>query len=335
MEIESPILSIIIPVYNIEKYLKRCLDSIIKQIQPNIEILLINDGSTDSSIEICKIYSEHYPNITAFHKTNGGLSDARNYGINEANGRYIMFLDGDDQLNADALKMILPKLLCEQDFDVVIGRYLKYFEVTNTYIECDYQLNQSLVEASTGEAIFEALFFSSKHYDWYAWLNIIKKKFLVEQNLFFHPGILYEDVFWTPNVLYQSKKTGFVSYPFYIYTMNRPGAITTQFNKKTFNDKISCCFYIQNFCYTNFKNPQIAKVVLGNMYQIYTSLLMDIYKLDSSDRENHWADIKELAIIWRYSKKFIHKFFYTLEFIFGIRLTAGFLYFISKFYFHR
>ena len=96
-------LSIIIPVYNTENYLDRCINSLIRQINPNIEILLIDDGSTDNSKQICDTYADKYEYIKVFHKKNGGLASARNKGIEEANGQYITFLDSDDWLDDDAL----------------------------------------------------------------------------------------------------------------------------------------------------------------------------------------------------------------------------------------
>lgn len=91
-------ISIIVPIYNVEKYLERCILSIIKQTYQNIEIILVNDGSTDSSIEICKKYSKIDSRILLIDKENGGLSDARNVGLQVAKGDYVLFVDSDDYM---------------------------------------------------------------------------------------------------------------------------------------------------------------------------------------------------------------------------------------------
>ena len=99
-------ISVIIPVYNVEKYISRCLDSILNQSYKNVEIIIINDGSTDKSGLICDEYSKRYDNIRVFHKENGGVSSARNLGITVAKGEYITFADPDDFLNKDMYKIL-------------------------------------------------------------------------------------------------------------------------------------------------------------------------------------------------------------------------------------
>ena len=128
----TPLISVIVPVYNVEKYLCKCIDSIINQTYENIEIILVDDGSTDSSGEICDRYSMQHNNITAYHKTNGGLSSARNYGIEKAKGEYLGFIDSDDYIENNMYETLL-KLSQENDaemsmcalFDVFDGKIRK------------------------------------------------------------------------------------------------------------------------------------------------------------------------------------------------------------------
>ena len=97
--IDYGLVSIIVPVYNIEKYLEQCINSLINQTYSNIEIILVNDGSNDRSSNICERYEKKIDNIMLLNKPNGGLSDARNYGISAAKGEYIVFVDGDDYVD--------------------------------------------------------------------------------------------------------------------------------------------------------------------------------------------------------------------------------------------
>ena len=101
------ILSIILPVYNVEKYIERCVESILTQNREDIEIIIVDDGATDGSPQICDKYAEKISNIKVIHKQNGGLSSARNAGMDVANGKYIYFLDSDDWITEDAIRIIL------------------------------------------------------------------------------------------------------------------------------------------------------------------------------------------------------------------------------------
>ena len=97
------LVSIIVPIYNVEAYLEECIDSVLRQSYPTMELILVNDGSTDRSGKICEAYASQYPWIRVIHKKNGGLSEARNVGIDVCTGQYITFLDSDDCLEADVV----------------------------------------------------------------------------------------------------------------------------------------------------------------------------------------------------------------------------------------
>ena len=103
----EPLISVIVPVYNVEKYLPQCLDSIKNQTYTNLEIILVDDGSTDSSESICEDYAKSDSRIKLYHKENGGLSDARNYGIERASGQYFTFIDSDDYITKDYVSYLL------------------------------------------------------------------------------------------------------------------------------------------------------------------------------------------------------------------------------------
>ena len=112
-------ISVIVPVYNVEKYLRKCLDSILNQTYQNFEVILVNDGSTDDSGKICNEYALRNPVIKAFHKKNGGLSEARNYGVVYAKGEYVTFIDSDDYIDYHYLER-MKKALNLSNADIVI-----------------------------------------------------------------------------------------------------------------------------------------------------------------------------------------------------------------------
>ena len=128
MKEKKDLISVVIPVYNTEKYLKECIDSVINQSYNNLEIILVDDGSTDNSLEICNKYADMDKRIKVIHKNNGGLSDARNVGIENANGKYITFVDSDDFIENDMYELLYNDV-CENNAEIA---------------GCDYYLFNSL-----------------------------------------------------------------------------------------------------------------------------------------------------------------------------------------------
>lgn len=214
-----PTVSFIVPVYNVEKYLPRCLDSLVKQTGADFEILCVNDGATDSSPEILKEYEARYPNlIRVLDKENGGLSDARNFGLERAEGEIIAFVDSDDYLREDFLSLCIPKMQ-KENLDLLL---------TDFYY--DYESGKKVpVKARKGlceDAKKEALLASPM-----AWMRLYRKSIL--ENVRFVKGIYYEDLEMTPETVLLADKVGFLDESVYYY-YQREGSIMRQdaFNKK-------------------------------------------------------------------------------------------------------
>ncbi len=193
----NPRMSIIIPVYNVEKWLRECLDSIVIQTASDFEVILINDGSTDSSLEILKEYGKKYPFFHIYTKKNGGLSSARNVGIHHAQGEYIYFLDSDDKLYDENCVSFLLSELQESDLDVLCFDGESFFETRelqekNPTYGAAYQRQQSYGDYSTGCELFSKLVYNQDYYP-SACLACYRKGFLEKYNLYFDEGYLYED----------------------------------------------------------------------------------------------------------------------------------------------
>lgn len=138
--------SIIVPVYNVDCYLSKCVESLLNQDFNEYEILLIDDGSTDSSPEICDSYSRNYDNVYTYHKMNGGLSSARNYGIDKANGDWIIFVDSDDYWVSKDVLISLYKIACEKDADLVRFEYSAVDELGDALYEHSYDSKKILLD---------------------------------------------------------------------------------------------------------------------------------------------------------------------------------------------
>lgn len=217
--------SIIVPVYNVEEYLERCIKSILSQTYKNIEILLIDDGSTDSSREICDYYQTVDNRIKVFHKSNGGLSDARNFGIEKSNGDYLTFLDSDDWIDKYYVEKLL--LLCQKyDADISICNYLA------TYNEMDV-INRNNAEKILLVTNHEAMkYFFTKYNTQFtiACAKLYSKSLF--NNIRFPYGKLHEDEFTTYKLLYAAKKIVFTEEQLLFYWQRSDGIMGKKENLK-------------------------------------------------------------------------------------------------------
>ncbi len=184
-------ISFIITVYNIETYVKRCLDSVLMQNINEKEIIIVDDGSIDSCPDICDQYAHKYSNVKVIHKSNGGISSARNLGIYEAHGDYICFVDGDDFYRNDFAENML-NLCYENDLDIIRGWYSVYEDKSNTFSEHKFPKISFEGQTLSGHAF---LVKSIKEHanEVVPWLGFFKRKFLLDNNILFPEGIAYEE----------------------------------------------------------------------------------------------------------------------------------------------
>ena len=209
-------LSIVIPVYNVEKYLERCIESILSN--DNIEmceILLIDDGSKDNSAAICKKFVEKYRNIQYFYKENGGASDARNYGMHKATGDYIWFIDSDDAIESTAIDEFIKIINLEKP-EVIICQSKIVEMNNNTYDECIYSIEKGLYSSEEFMLALKnnpkSVMFSPQYY-------LVKREFVLDNELFFYKGIIYEDELWIPQLLLKAKKIYYSNCNIYYHYM--------------------------------------------------------------------------------------------------------------------
>lgn len=216
--------SIIVPIYNISKYLEKCIESVISQTYKNIEILLVNDGSTDNCLEICKKYKKLDKRIKIINKKNGGLSDARNAGLKCASGEYIFFLDGDDFISKDTIEYLVS-LLEERNADVCVCNYFLHYPDTRENFIKEKFVEDVVIEYSLESALIDMLDVN-KSFGWCAWNKLYKKNILT--NFEYPYGKLYEDIGTTYKAICNSKKIVFSSKALYYYVQN-PKSITKTF----------------------------------------------------------------------------------------------------------
>lgn len=266
-------ISIILPIYNVSKYLGRCMESIVGKHEEKIEILLIDDGSTDESGIIADQFQINYKNVKCYHKTNGGLSDARNFGLLRANGKYVFFLDSDDFVKESTIDILMSKIE-EEDLDVLLWDADLYDE--NNFkcnISSAYYHHKGIQRGQTytGKEIIEAQLNYRNDYVTTVWLGLYRREFLLNNNLYFEKDLLHEDEMWTQKVLVLASKVKYVQESLYCYRI-RSNSIMRK-NDKNYTRNIECLIYIYSslFSYFDWKivDVKFRNRLKGNIVKRY------------------------------------------------------------------
>ncbi len=233
--------SIIVPVYNVKEYLARCLDSLVNQSLKDIEIIVVNDGSPDNSQKIIDDYCKKYKNVKSFIKENGGLSDARNFGIEKAQGEYIAFLDSDDYVTTDMYMEMYNKAI-SGDFDMVVCDLNYVYDDKIIKASCNVKKDTNNIK-DVMLNIYPA-----------AWNKIFKRN-LMDKGIRFKKGVWFEDVEFIYRLLPYINTIGVVHKTFNQY-VQREGSITNTINKKLYH-------YIDNW------NGIVEYYKKNNLYEDY------------------------------------------------------------------
>ncbi len=218
-----PKVSIVVAIYNVEKYVSKCIESILKQTFTDFELLLVNDGSKDGSLAILEKYATTDSRIKIINKANGGLSDARNVGMKHAQGKYIYFVDGDDFIEDTLLEKCVNQLE-KTDSDMVM------FDIYQYYLETGKK--EIISNPFSEDKIYSiedtpSLLTSIKNC---AWNKMYKLSLFKDNDIEYPWGYYYEDLGTTYRLLARCKKVSFIREPLYDYLQDRPGNITHQFN---------------------------------------------------------------------------------------------------------
>lgn len=285
---ENELISVIIPVYNVEKYLKECVDSIITQSYKNLEIILVDDGSTDRSGNICEQLSKSDKRISVIHKSNGGLSSARNAGIEASSGNYYMFIDSDDYIKEDMVEH-LYRLMIKSDCDMTICNMIRFYD--NGEIKFLYKVNEDELCLENLDR-FETLAQPSV-------CNKMFKKYLFN-NVRFPEGKYYEDTYVYHELTYNAKKIGLVDYDGYWYRLRINSILSNdQYNDKFF-DAIDAVWHRATFLLEHNIQPY-GNIACLSLYAYVANAEKHINKTD----ENKYKFIKareQYLNIYKYIK---------------------------------
>lgn len=224
----NPFFSIIIPVYNVEQYIEECVNSILNQSFKNIEILLVDDGSTDKSSLICESMTK-YEQVRVIHKRNGGLSDARNVGIRAMTGRYAIFIDSDDYIENVLFLEKSYKIIKQASCDLLLFGYKKYYEDSAETKEYNLNVEKTYEKLTMVQVLQRDLYVLS------AWGKIINTKLFKNNSLEFTVGVLSEDMDWCVRLSKITEHCVVLKDSPYMYRQ-RQGSITKKCSEKKLFD---------------------------------------------------------------------------------------------------
>lgn len=259
--------SVIIPIYNVEDYLRRCVESVINQTFKDYEVFLIDDCSSDSSLKIAEEY-ENNEAVTLLRKgKNSGLSDTRNYGIRKAKGEYILFLDSDDYIEVDALEKI-DRLISENETPDII--YFDYFMHKDNTVSRE-KSNHCAKTIFIG-ADFLKKELTVRKYNPAVAFGIYRRTLITENNLFFKTGILHEDELWSPQIVLEAEKVCITEYAYYHY-IRHLGSITMKENQqKNGLDMITICKDLDEVS-KKIDDKELRKVMDNHVAMLYMKAL--------------------------------------------------------------
>lgn len=287
-------LSVIIPVYNVENHIAKCLDSVLSQSDETVEIICVNDGSPDNSRQIISEYIEKNKNIKCIDRPNGGLSAARNSGLLAAQGEYIILLDSDDWLEENVLSALYQQAKTN-DLDVLIGN-TKWIYPQKTHIE--KQNSAEIISTVTNgtDAIIKLM--QAEIYVPMAYNYICKREFLIANNLNFKEGLIYEDELWTPQVLLKANRVLATSIYHYNYLQHENTITNTEGSQL----KVDSFFYVskQILALSTLNNDTDLKECLWLRAAILYSRGMSMQKELNNDVKQDfkitWRDLRNAGL---------------------------------------
>ena len=275
--------SVIIPVYNVEKYIDRCLKSIISQNYDDLEIIVVDNGSTDSSGSVCDTYANEYSNISVYHIENHGVGSARNFGLSKARGEFIYFVDSDDYLVGNLFADFADKLVL--DLDLAVFSYYNSFEEDLTEkqrTEKSFPFKGNY-DKDGFIMIFKELFLSDMLYT--VWNKIYRREFLLENNLSFEQYELGEDVRFNLDVYREVNKIYLSQDSYYVYVIGRKGSAMSSYNPKRLQYQLQELELVDsllkdwNIDSSNLDNTVKARILMSNIHNISKQKLPVIKKV--------------------------------------------------------
>jgi len=307
--VEGVGLSIVIPMFNVGDYLDKCISSLLRTDGiDNVQIILVDDGSTDSTTQIAEYYSGVYSNIKVIYKQNEGPSEARNVGIRESDGKYLFFCDADDEVDPEQLSKVISSL-DTVNVDVLLWD-AELFNDTGIPISDkrkDYFIHRGLNEADgiiTGEQAMEKQLDTCMNYPATVWLGIHRREFLLNNGLYFEKGLLHEDELWATIALLYAKSVMYINSKVYRYRIHI-GSITNPVDEdRTKHIESLLVIYprLYKFCEESVVSVTLKKKLMATLTRRYLHM---IFEYDFCKRG--YADRLDIGFLWSTAGRVIDK----------------------------
>lgn len=324
----KPKVSFILPVYNVENYLHECINSIVCQTFKDFEILLVDDGSPDSSPTLCDEWAVKDSRIRVFHKRNGGSSDARNYGLRKALGEYVIFVDSDDYwLGSDYLEKLM-RIVNTEDFDFLNFNCNYYYPEQQKHVKWNAYNENILSTTSPSELLYQLQ--KQGMFPMSAWMKLIKRSFLIDNNIFFIKGLIGEDIPWMIDLMNKAKSIKFVNEYVYAYRQNSEGSITSTFTEKAFTDFVEIIESELSKVESRTFSKNGKKALYSFLAYEYCILLASSVRY--KDYKKKLRELRRFKWLLKYDKNPKVRITKISRYIIGYKLTAKLLtkYYISK-----
>ena len=288
----QPKVSVIVPIYKVEKYIHKCINTILSQTFTDFELILVDDGSPDKCGEICEQYALNDSRIKVVHKENGGLSDARNVGIDVASGKYIYFIDSDDWIASDSIVSLL-NFAEDNNCEIVQGGFYYTYEENLLYSNGHIKENSEPFCIDKTEAIKGLI--QNEHIKNFAWgklylTSIVKKHKFIK-------GVFFEDSYWQHLILHEITKYGIIPSPLYFYRQ-RTNSISGEFSIKNL-DLLKG--YEERISFIKMYYPQFYELMIDKFWEVSTNF----YRISKSSKDETIK--REYEKYWDYASSKYHR----------------------------
>lgn len=318
--------SVVVPVYNVQSYLKECVESILAQTFTDFELILVNDGSTDNSPKICDDFAAQDERVKVIHNQNGGASVARNTGMKAAEGKYIINIDSDDYFVSNDVFQKIYDLCAAKDSDILIYKYQKFLDSVSKFEKCpfsyaDIDQNDSF-SVSVNKLVKADAFFGM------AWMKAVKRDLVAENDIYFEEGIVAEDIDWNYKLYCCANSLSAIDESFVAYRQ-RDNSVTSAPKLKSLT---SLLYVIEKWAkQINTITDQTLKTALfGSLAKHYSNMLIAYMRIEDKEKAGYKKDVKNLAWILKYGMSSRPKKIGQIYRLFGFNLTILFVQILDK-----
>lgn len=314
-------ISVIVPVYKVEAYLRQCVESLTCQTYSDIEIILVDDGSPDGSPALCDQLATEDSRIRVVHKENGGLSDARNAGLRVAVGEYVVFCDSDDFWdNANCMQQLVNEITACKNVDFIGFNFKKYYEDTGVFKLAPMYSEATITSKDKNNSLYSLA--KQGVFPISACTKLIRREFLIENNLYFIRGLISEDIPWYIDVISKANKCKYINLYAYVYRQNVSGSITNAFSEKKFFDRINIIEKEASLVESRNLDKHGKEALYYFLAYEYTQFIANIGRFDGQKRNEVLGTLKQYQWLLKYDLNYKVRIPRYVCKLFGLENTA-------------